>query len=169
MIRRGVGIAAIAGALAVGLAGPASASSRSPVAARPAPAAASDFVLSAVSCGSGTSCTAAGSYITSANAEVTLAEHWNGHSWSVQPTPNPASEPGSTLFGVSCWSATSCTAVGSAGNDGDTEVTLAEHWNGKHWRIQRTPSPAGAPSSFLYGVSCTSASACIAVGGYNNN
>jgi hypothetical protein len=146
MIRRSAGVAAILSALAVCLTGPASASG-SPVAARLVPAAASGFVLSAVSCGSGTSCIATGSYITSANAHVTLAERWNGRRWGVQHPPNPAGEPGSNLLGVSCSSATSCTAVGSAGDTTDTEVTLAEHWNGRHWSVQRTPDPAGAPSS----------------------
>jgi hypothetical protein len=168
MIRRSAGVAAILSALAVCLTGAASASS-SPMTDRLVPAAASGFVLSAVSCGSRSSCIATGSYITSANADVTLAEHWNGRHWGVQHTPNPAGGPGSSLLGVSCWSATSCTAVGNAGNNTDTEVTLAEHWNGRHWSVQRTPDPAGAPSSFLYGVSCTSASACMAVGGYNNS
>ena len=150
------GVAVIAAALAACLAGPASATSW-PVTAGLPPAAASGFVLSAVSCGSASSCIATGSYITSANADVTLAEGWNGRHWSVQHPPDPAGEPGSNLLGVSCRSATSCTAVGSAGNNTDTEVTLAEHWNGRHWSIQHTPNPAGAPSSFLYSVSCTSA------------
>lgn len=32
------------------------------------------------------------------------------------------------------------------------------------WTIQSTPNPAGAKSSLLSGVSCTSATACTAVG-----
>jgi hypothetical protein len=160
MIRRSVGIAAIVGALAVTLAGPASASSRSPAAARRAPAA-SGFVLSAVSCGSGTSCTAAGSYITSANADVTLAEHWNGHSWTIL---HPITSAGSigVLRGVSCTSARACTAVGSD-DSGSLDQTLAERWNGQKWEVQHTPNPA-SPQNFLTGVSCSSARACMATG-----
>ena len=39
--------------------------------------------------------------------------------------------------------------------------TLAERWDGHTWRIVPTfkPAPAG-PNAALYGVSCTSASAC---------
>ncbi len=167
MTRRSIGVAAFLGALALCLMGPASASARGMVTARLAPATASDFVLSAVSCGSDNSCMATGGYTTSADADVTLAEHWSGHHWSVEHTPNLAHEPGSILTGVSCWSATSCSAVGSAGNE-NAEVTLAEHWNGHRWRIQHTPNPAGASSSFLTGVSCTSTTACTAIGGYIN-
>jgi hypothetical protein len=43
---------------------------------------------------------------------VTLAEHWNGSRWAIQPTPNPTGQAPSVLSGVSCTAATACTAVG---------------------------------------------------------
>jgi len=48
---------------------------------------------------------------------------------------------------------------------GESLGTLAERWNGRTWRIVPTfkPAPAG-PNAALYGVACTSASACTAVG-----
>ena len=47
------------------------------------------------------------------------------------------------------------------------EKTLAAVWNGTTWAIQPTPNPsAGVGGSFLNAVSCTSATACIAVGHY---
>jgi hypothetical protein len=42
--------------------------------------------------------------------------------------------------------------------------TLAEHWDGKRWTIQPTPSLSG--NATLLGVSCTSATACTAVGAH---
>ena len=45
--------------------------------------------------------------------------------WSIQTTPNPAGGSGSILNGVSCTSASACTAVGNSSNG-----TLAEGWNG---------------------------------------
>ncbi len=39
-----------------------------------------------------------------------MIESWDGTSWSVVPSPNPATDDG--LEGVSCVSATACTAVG---------------------------------------------------------
>jgi hypothetical protein len=128
----------------------------------PNPTGGSDVVLNGVSCASATACTAVGGPAQPATTGVTLAERWNGTKWSIQHTPNPAGS-NSLLQGVSCTSATACTAVGGSSN-GTTMVTLAERWNGTAWSIQHTPNPAGSSFTFLYGVSCTSASACTAVG-----
>ena len=48
-------------------------------------------------------------------------------------------------------------------------MALAEHWNGVKWTIQRTPNPAGATQSELFGVSYLSAHACTAVGYYEGS
>jgi|SRR5690349_6338439 len=82
-----------------------------------------DFpTLSSVSYASASACIAVG---TSAD---TLAELWNGAAWSVDPTPPspPSLETAGHLVGVSCISATSCTAVGGWFNSGENELTLAE-------------------------------------------
>ena len=135
----------------------------------PDPSGSEDTELSGVSCTSASACIAVGfSYITS-SGEVTLAEAWNGTSWSIQPTPNPSGALGSALSGVSCTSATACTAVGFYTNSSDSDVTLAEAWNGTSWSIETSPEPSGAQESYLIGVSCTSASVCTAVGESNNS
>jgi len=90
----------------------------------PNPAGGSEIHLIRVSCTSATACTAAGFY-SNATTTVTLAERWNGTRWSIQTTPNPAGGSNSMLNGVSCASATACTAVGGSSNG-----TLAEGWNG---------------------------------------
>lgn len=41
-------------------------------------------------------------------------------------------------------------------------AALAEAWNGSSWTVQPTPNPDGYAS--LAAISCTSASACTAVG-----
>ena len=89
--------------------------------------------------------------------------------WVIQPTPNPTGAADSRLAGVSCPSASACTAVGEysvlSGNPPvEKRLTLAERWNGTRWVIQPTPNPTGAEASSLSAVSCTSASACTAVG-----
>jgi hypothetical protein len=125
--------------------------------------------LQAVSCPSASACTATGYYYTSTGAGLTLAERWNGTAWTIQPTPNPRGARGSFLYGVSCPSASACTATGYYFASTGAVVTLAERWNGTAWTIQPTPNPRGAEASELYGVSCPSASACTAVGYYNNS
>lgn len=64
---------------------------------------------------------------------------------------------------MSCVSPTSCTAVGSFLNSAFVDTTLAEVWNGAHWRIQTTPNPPERETSQLLGVSCIPA-ACTAIG-----
>jgi hypothetical protein len=130
----------------------------------PNPSGALVSAFNGMSCTSASACTAAGYYTNSAGTYLTLAEHWNGTAWAIQKTPNPSGAQQSVLYGVSCTSASACTAAGGYTNSAGTYLTLAEHWNGTAWAIQKTPNPSGAQQSVLYGVSCTSASACTAAG-----
>jgi hypothetical protein len=128
--------------------------------------------LYGVSCTSADACTAAGSYDNSSVTQVTLAERWDGTAWSIQSTPNPAGSLGSILYAISCTSATACTGVGNTFVDPAGNETMAETWNGTAWTVQPTPNadpfPDNGYGSFLYGVSCQTASVCTAVGIYGN-
>ena len=65
----------------------------------------------ALSCPSSSACTSVGYYEASSSFQYfTLAESWNGASWSVAATPNPPGPAGARLLAVAC--ATSCMAVG---------------------------------------------------------
>lgn len=139
--------------------------SRWSIQAIPSPAGALDSGLGAVSCTSASACTAVGGYSNSSHATLAFAVRWDGTRWTVQATPSP--NPGTTfamLSGVSCTSASACTAVGAYDNSAGTTLAFAEHWDGTSWTIQATPSPVLATHSFLRSVSCTSANACTAVG-----
>ena len=125
--------------------------------------------LNSVSCTSASACTAVGDYFNSSGVWVALAEVWNGANWALQSTPNPTGASSSYLYGVSCTSASACTAVGFYINNSYNDATLAEVWNGATWRVQSTPNPTGARSSYLSAVSCRSASACTAVGTDTNS
>jgi hypothetical protein len=118
----------------------------------------------AVSCTSATACTAGGANIDGSHVSVPLAERWNGTSWRIQVTHAPAGSIRSGFAGMSCSSATACIAAGSYDTNGGSSVMLAERWNGANWRIQATPSPAGATGSYLLAVSCTAPGACTTVG-----
>ncbi len=124
--------------------------------------------LKAISCATPHACTAGGDYVTSSGVFAPLAERWTGSRWAIQPVPNPAANAESFLEGISCPAATSCTAVGFTTQSTGTAraEALAEHWNGTRWRVESTPLPAHTLGIQLYGVSCPSASDCIAVGGY---
>ena len=45
----------------------------------------------------------------------------------------------------------------------------AEQWNGTSWALQTTPAPTGSTTAQLNGVSCTSKTACEAVGHDNTS
>ncbi|HZI77272.1 MAG TPA: hypothetical protein VFD73_25180, partial [Gemmatimonadales bacterium] len=127
----------------------------------PKPTGSLETRLSSVSCTSASACTAAGYYIEKTGRYMTLAERWNGSSWSIQTTANPAS--GNTeLLGVSCTSASACTAVGSQASG-----TFVERWNGSTWSIQSSPNPEGT-SITLSDVSCPTSSFCLATGSYGS-
>src|SRR5215469_912521 len=87
----------------------------------------------------------------------------SGAGWSITPSPNPR-VPTGQLFWVSCPATDSCMAVGTYVKASGIGVNLAEQWNGTSWRILPTPNPSGIAFSGLLGVTCTSASACMAVG-----
>ncbi len=130
-----------------------------------------NVTLSSVSCPTTTYCVAVGGYVTATlggepTEEKTLVERWNGSEWAVVASPNPAGKKLSQLRGVSCTSASVCMAAGSARTvwTSAASVTLAERWNGSEWALQTTPNPAGAEVSLLNDVSCSTATACMAVG-----
>jgi hypothetical protein len=134
----------------------------------PLPAAATNGgALESLSCPSASDCTAVGSYFNKkTEGSYDLAEHWNGSTWAIQPAPSPAtkSQVEDGLDGVSCLSASRCTAVGFADDYAPlTHVRpLAEYWNGSTWTVQQTAQPQADQG--LGSVVCLSAGGCTAVG-----
>jgi hypothetical protein len=125
----------------------------------PVPASSFGAGLTGVSCTSSLFCEAVGSYLdNSTGSTVTLAATWNGTSWSLQPTPNPAGASFTQFAAVSCTSPTFCEAWGG-GNAGNPGPAVAERWNGTSWSLQTVPSNATVNS-----VSCVSATFCEAIG-----
>jgi hypothetical protein len=130
----------------------------------PSPTGASESRLQAVSCASSTACTAVGSYVERSGVTRTLAERWNGTTWSVQISADPVGARSSVLNGVACASTSACTAVGSYVDSSGVTRTLAESWNGTTWSLL-SPNAPGRSSQFL-GVACPEAESCVAVGDY---
>ena len=126
----------------------------------PSPAGGGSFA--SVSCSAPSACTAVGA---SGGGNSNLAASWDGTSWSVESIPSPATAPGVLigLSGVSCTSASDCTAVGSAESSAEA-LQLAYVWDGTTWTAQRLPTSAGAAAGLLSAVSCASSTACTAVG-----
>jgi hypothetical protein len=78
-------------------------------------------------------------------APFTVAERWDGSSWSVQDTPNLPGAYDIDPPAVSCPVLSVCTAVGGYTNIGP-KVTLAEQWtrNGGSAPVAASPPPAGS-------------------------
>jgi hypothetical protein len=122
--------------------------------------------LVGVSCTSPRACMAVGSY--SGHTSRILTERWDGSRWSIVPARLPAGAIDGGFNDVSCTSDRACIAVGAYDLDARRSSTLAERWDGSRWSIQRIPDQPGVPGSFLNGVSCSSATDCMAVGDYGD-
>ncbi len=95
--------------------------------------------LNSVSCTSATNCVAVGDYMDPAGtSDTTLAEHWDGTSWTVLTTPSPVTF--SALVSVSCPSAAHCVAVGVSSPSATGALSpLSEVWDGTTWTAVTAP------------------------------
>jgi hypothetical protein len=112
--------------------------------------------LTDVSCSAAGACTAVGQDSEGfGNGEPeTLAERWNGSTWSTQKIVNPEEPLEDEMKAVSCSTNTICAA---AGKNVFAENGFAEVWNGTEWMV--VASVAGEARK----VSCVS-EGCIMVG-----
>jgi hypothetical protein len=130
------------------------------VAWRTTPASVPGELLS-VSCVSERFCAAVGAGYTHSGG---LAELWNGARWSVHRAPSP---PHTRLLAVSCLARTRCVAVGQVTSSFRTgsqpRGSVIESWDGRSWRIRVRLRRR----YYLNGISCPTATTCIAVGWYD--
>jgi hypothetical protein len=126
----------------------------------PSPSNSTTVGLDDVSCSAAAACMVVGFYQLGGD-ELTLAEAWNGKQWTIDQTPGGSQ---AAFASVSCVSAAACIAVGESATATTSQVAFAASWNGKAWTATAAKAPAGRVTPELDGVSCTSASACIAVG-----
>ncbi len=86
---------------------------------------------------------AVGRYAPISGQERTLVEHWNGTQWSIVMSPNVGNFH-NELDGVVARSANDVWAVGHYDtNSNASDHALIEHWNGRTWQIEPTPTFLG--------------------------
>jgi hypothetical protein len=162
-----LGVTAATATAATATAATATAAAAAP--AKPAAAPPTARTLLGVSCRTAANCLAVG---VDQNAFKgvggPLAEKWNGTAWRTIAVKLPAGATGGTLGRISCVSATHCVAVGFYDKGAGHQFALADTWNGTSWTPSQPPAPGGESTS-LSGVSCKSATACVAVGAYTKN
>jgi hypothetical protein len=117
--------------------------------------------LRAVTCSTPSACWAVGSAVELGGAYQTLAEQYNGRSWSLVSTPNGPSGD-SFLNGIACVDPTNCWAVGELKDSNGLKSALVEHYYGGAWSI--VSSPVAGTQYILNAVTCVSAADCWAVG-----
>jgi subtilisin family serine protease len=128
----------------------------------PAPAKLPTYVQS-LACAS-TECAAVG--FSEGESPEPFVVRWNGTAWSTSSVPLPAEAEGGYLAGVSCRPTGVCVAVGSS-NVGGGEQPYAVRLSGSEWALETLPAwPEESSGGFYGGVSCSTADACTAVGGY---
>jgi hypothetical protein len=131
-----------------------------------------DVGLAAVSCAS-SGCTAVGGYSDHASALAGLIEALPGPGHPTRaPLPSAgAAEP--VLSSVACPGAGSCTSVGSFVDRHGHAQGLFEAQSGNSWHAKAAPLPANAIASpsfpYLLQVSCPRATACVAIGQYEDS
>ena len=128
----------------------------------PAPPGSGASSLHAVSCSAAQSCMAVGDFKTASLVVDTLAERWDGTSWSITDTQDVPGVTKTQLFDVSCVAADDCVAVGAATPPGGMN-TVVEAWDGTGWQLAQSPNGKSTHTQFE-AVSCVSATDCLAVG-----
>ncbi|HEY3908054.1 MAG TPA: hypothetical protein VGM14_29385 [Streptosporangiaceae bacterium] len=117
--------------------------------------------ISYLSCTSREFCMAVGS-----GESSFVSEFWNGKTWHSAriATPKRSFTDFAPADALSCATTTMCLAVGTldAGNGGPIGP-LAEAWNGRTWRVLRSPFQHN-PGESLSAVSCRTLTDCLAIG-----
>jgi hypothetical protein len=136
-----------------------------------------DGFISSLSCLSASNCVAAGSYTNAQGQILGLIESERNGTWlkpeSLTPPKGAASDPGITLYQVSCAAAGSCVAAGSYDTETSTLPLLSEERSG-HWGLGRTVTlPVNAlvkgQDADIRAVSCKRSTTCSAIGTYQDN
>jgi hypothetical protein len=98
----------------------------------------------------------------------TLAEHWNGASWTPAPSSNPGGSLHDSIFsGVAATSSSNAWAVGGYSTASDVGQTLIEKLSNGTWEQVSSPNPGGSTHlNSLNAVATTSAKNAWAVGEY---
>jgi hypothetical protein len=117
----------------------------------------------ALSCASANACLAA-----RADPTAAIADSWDGIPWTALPLPQLQLDSVNPFYSaVSCSAVNACTIVMNTAITSQFTSSLeavAFRWDGANWSAPPLPSPFQSGGPVLNGVSCASATACIAVG-----
>lgn len=134
----------------------------------PNPEGASETAFKGISCRTLSACVAVG-YSVKSGKKTIFAARYAESKWSTQSIPEPEGAISSELHGVDCPTTTFCVAVGSYTVSGGSIWAMSATWNGTSWTLSSVSKPAGSIRTVLLDASCSSESACAAVGIYRDS
>ena len=119
-----------------------------------------------VSCAGTLGCMAVGASQDPAGVSVPLADQRVGSTWGPALRGGIAGDHDFGFHAVSCPAVDYCEGVSYHGPTmtASHQLPLAAGWDGRSWRLQEVPVPAGSTGASLLAVSCLSAGFCEAVG-----
>ncbi len=132
------------------------------------------IALTGVACPSAQWCIAAGYNSDFDDVQAPIAERWTASAgWKATAiSVPPAPAPGVTLTTtgpVSCSSARGCTVIGASNDPGGLyNIALADRWAGSKWTSPQLPGTVSFTDpdyAYIGGLSCPTASLCMAVAG----
>ncbi len=88
--------------------------------------------------------------------------------WELKNVSLPTGGTEGELEGVSCFSATVCTAGGHYYN-GSINGAMGDEWNGTSWSVASVIANPGEKNGDLRSISCFSATRCIGAGAYGGS
>jgi hypothetical protein len=133
--------------------------------------------MARISCPAVGSCVAVGQYRDTSGDFDGLIEQLSDGTWTATTapvsglTPTPNATPETYLYGVSCWAAGSCAAVGvyydvNSGQDAVVETLSGGVWSDSNPSLVGLNPAAYGSGDYLTAVSCATSGSCVAVGVY---
>jgi hypothetical protein len=88
----------------------------------------------------------------------------NGKNWKRLAVARPRGARSSELAGLACFSSSDCMAVGNYTSASGRYLPFADRWHNGRWEVLTTPAVPRQRMTVFQGISCPTASQCVAVG-----
>lgn len=88
----------------------------------------------------------------------------NGSTWRQIRVPRPSHARNSELGGLACFSSRNCMAVGNYRSASGRYLPFAVRWHDGRWKLLTTPNVRRQRFTVFQGISCPTATRCVAVG-----
>jgi hypothetical protein len=121
--------------------------------------------LDDVACPTNRFCLAVGAAGTSQKVYHSTAYTWdNRATWRRISAPAPGGARNSELNGLACFNSKNCMAVGNYTSASGRNLAFAARWHDGRWTLMTTPAIPKQRYAEFQGVSCPTATRCVAVG-----